>query len=224
LQPFGPLYNYQLPIRIGDVDFTECFGIIEEAYQICKIKKEEIDAKWFDCSIRKCLEVYSLEEQIESRDVCVQTITQYYEESVRQQNFIDEFKDIQMTVCISPSNTPVAVPSQTQTPTPRPTPSQTPTQTPTPTTTLTRTPSQTPSQTPSRSFSSSKTPTQSFTSTPSASPMCTEWYCEHPDESLTGENPPRCVYSYEAQTGMRRLTDWYCNSWQYKVATDWNSC
>ena len=35
--------------------------------------------------------------------------------------------------------------------------------------------------------------------------MCTEWYCENPEDSLTGDNPPRCVYSYEAQAGARRL-------------------
>ena len=51
-----------------------------------------------------------------------------------------------------------------------------------------------------------------------------EWYCEHPDEKLTEENPPRCVYSYEAQAGARRLTDWYCNEWQYKSAMEYGSC
>jgi hypothetical protein len=51
-----------------------------------------------------------------------------------------------------------------------------------------------------------------------------EWYCERPDESLIGDKPPRCVYSYEAQAGMRRLTDWYCNEWQYKSAMEYGSC
>jgi hypothetical protein len=136
-----------LPIHIGDIEFTPCFEILEQGYQICDIKKEEIDSKWFDCSIRLCIETYPLEEQIESREVCIQTITSYYEENIRRQNFLEEFKDIQMTVCISPSNTPApaASPSNTPTPTSRPTPTPTPTQTPTPT------PTQTPTQTPTPS-------------------------------------------------------------------------
>jgi hypothetical protein len=50
-----------------------------------------------------------------------------------------------------------------------------------------------------------------------------EWYCEHPDEKLTGENPPRCVYSYEAQAGMRRQL-WYCNEWQYTDPMNYGVC
>jgi hypothetical protein len=222
--PFGPLYNFNLPIRIGDADLTPCFESFEHGYQQCGIKKEEVDAKWFDCSTRVCLEMYALEEQIESLDICIKTITLHYEENIRQQNYVDEFKDIQMTVCVSPSNTPAPAvsPSSTQTPTARPTPTQTPTPTGSPTPARTPTPSITP--TPTRTYiPPSKSNTPSITPSPTSSPMCTEWYCENPEDSLTGDSPPRCVYTYEAQAGMRRL-QWYCNEWQYKDPMSWGSC
>ena len=199
-QPFGPLYNYQFPIHIGDADFTECIAKFEHEYQVCGIKKEEVDSNWFDCSIRLCLEVYPLDEQIESREVCISTITSHYEEGVRQQGFIDEFKDIQTTVCISASNTPAAIPSKSQTPSPtaRPTPTQTPT-------------------------SSGLPIAPSITPSPAPSPICIEWFCPNLEDSLTDEMRPRCVYAYEGQTGMRRL-QWECPSWQYKVPMEWGSC
>jgi hypothetical protein len=223
--PFGPLYNFHLPIRIGDADFTPCFESFEHGYQQCGIKKEEVDAKWFDCSTRVCLEMYALEEQIESLDICIKTITLHYEENIRQQHYIDEFKDIQTTVCVSASSTPAPAISQssTQTPTARPTPTPTPTQTQTPTPSITRTSSITP--TPTKTYiPPSKSNTPSITPSPTSSPLCMEWYCENPEDSLTGDYPPRCLYTYEAQAGVRRLQDWYCEYWQYRVPWEYNVC
>ena len=227
-----------MPIRIGDIDLTECFQGFEQGYQICDIRKEDVDAKWLECSTRLCLAEYGYgsDAGIGGQDVCTETITSYYEENVKQQNFIDEFKDIQMIVCVSASNTPVAIPSLTPTPSTTTTVSITPTPSITPTASITRTPSitatpsitRTPSITPSKSTTPSITPTKSttpsITPSPTTSPMCMEWYCENPEDSLTGEYPPRCLYTYEAQAGMRRLQDWYCEYWQYKVASEYNSC
>jgi hypothetical protein len=216
-----------MPIRIGDAELTPCFELFEQGYQICNIKKEEIDLKWFECAMKICLDQYSSDEQNESRNVCIQTITSYYEENIRQQSFIDEFKDIQMTVCISPSNTPAAAvsPTPTSTPTARPTPTQTPTPSTTTTQSVSPTPTSTQTPTPSKTYiPPSKSNTPSITPSPTSSPMCMEWYCENPEDLLTEDLPPRCVYTYEAQLGARRLTDWYCNEWQYKVAMDYGSC
>jgi hypothetical protein len=159
--------------------------------------------------------MYALEEQIESLDICIKTITLHYEENVRQQAYVDEFKDIQTTVCVSASNTPAPAisPSSTQTPTARPTP----TQTPTPSSSITPTPTKT-------YIPPSKSNTPSITPSPTSSPMCTEWYCENREDSLTGDYPPRCVYTYEAQAGARRLQDWYCEYWQYRVPWEYNVC
>lgn len=207
-----------------------CFEIFQEGYQICDIRKEDVDNKWFDCAIRLCTEEYGSDTEISSHNVCIETVTSHYEENIRRQNFIDEFKDIQMTVCVSASNTPAAVPSKSPTPSTTTTVSITPTPSITPTASITRTPSitATPSITPSKSGTPSVTPTKSTTPSKTPSPtttsMCTEWYCENSEDSLTGEYPPRCLYTYEAQAGARRLQDWWCQDWQYKVPWEYNSC
>lgn len=90
---------------------------------------------WFECSTRLCIETYSLEEQVSSREVCLQLLQEYYEETVRGQAFIDEFKDIQTIVCAPPpAESDSQTTSVTTTTTPTTTVSPTPTMSPSPTT------------------------------------------------------------------------------------------